>query len=258
MNSHATLTASIWLKLRERISFLENRLKDEEDAELLLFNTHTTLPPPPPAAASSPYRASDSSQTSIIVVKKELAQDATHPGPRQDCDHLHTTKRSFQKTRHAARRDSDKLKESDDNPYRMKLSHRYRKPRRRRHCFTPPSPTNNNKKQNASVANLPCFMFQNNTCSKNKACLFQHLCLICRSNHQEDNNDASSSVSSRNGEARHPLVDCPGNYCLFFQREAGWCRAKDCIHVHKCLKCDSEGHGSMQCDYGSIPKGVVA
>ncbi|KAI9337587.1 hypothetical protein BDR26DRAFT_863923, partial [Obelidium mucronatum] len=234
MNSHAILTTSIWLKLRERIAFLENRVLEMSATQ----------------AASSPYRASDSSQTSIIAVKKELTQDATHPGLRQDCDHLHTTKRSFQKTRHAARRSSDKLKESDDNPYRMKLSHRYvdhfyspyelhlqlkkEEAEEKKHCFTPPSPTNNNKKQMRL---------------KNKACLFQHLCLICRSNHQEDNNDASSSsVSSRNGEARHPLVDCPvikekywkGNYCLFFQREAGWCRAKDCIHVHKCLKCDSE------------------
>ncbi|KAJ3029587.1 UNVERIFIED_CONTAM: hypothetical protein HDU68_011710 [Siphonaria sp. JEL0065] len=284
-NSHTNATTSetipspsLWIILRDRIGVLENRvleLKDtvkelKEEEELL--NMQDLVPHDLTASTSNciPNASYNQDQTYITIVERAIKEqgvmrtpfltESTSLTPRHEESFVTPTKTPpmISKDKNSS---SD---EDDDNPYRMKRllradNERYspyelhlRELAKKEYpnqmnassstsSFSSPSfiPTS---LPAATVGSLPCFMFQNNVCSKGIACPFQHICLLCRESDPRD--------------ACHSLLDCPvikkkywkGRYCLFFQRESGWCRSKKCIHVHKCLKCDSTRHGCMQCD----------
>ncbi|ORY50467.1 hypothetical protein BCR33DRAFT_713261 [Rhizoclosmatium globosum] len=98
--------------------------------------------------------------------------------------------------------------------------------------LTPPTPATP-----PTSRTVPCFMFQNSTCrvKSPSTCEFTHACLLCFS-------------------PLHALNACPDlthdarRYCLFFQRDKKWCRAKRCPRRHVCVRCGSNKHGRLQCD----------
>ena len=93
-----------------------------------------------------------------------------------------------------------------------------------------------------------CLVYSKGRCNLGDSCLKSHTCILCHEKHPMGDPLCLMYGSRVKGSSsKHPL-----GYCLVWNAVGGerQCHNTKCKYKHRCLYCDSKGHGSFDCLHG--------